>query len=63
MDAEFVNLEDVVLSGVLEVDDSETLTQEFYDHVTVAVAERIKQCGQRIPVVTGTSSQTDQAVL
>ncbi len=43
--------EDVDISA-----DSETLGQDFYDSVAVAVGERIKQCGPRVPVVTGTVS-------
>ena len=33
--------------------DGETLGQEFYDRVADAVGERIRQCGPRVPVVTG----------
>ncbi|KAF9265345.1 aspartate kinase [Marasmius fiardii PR-910] len=52
VDAEYVSLEDIVP----EHDESETdkqLGQNFYDHVAAAVGERVKQCGQRVPVVTG----------
>ena len=31
----------------------ETLGQEFYDKLAVLVGERIRQCGPRVPVVTG----------
>ena len=55
MDAEFVSLENIIplpedgdLSG-----EEGTLGQEFYDRVAVLVGERIKQCGPRVPVVTG----------
>ena len=34
-------------------DDEETLGQLFYDRVAVAVGERIRQCGPRVPVITG----------
>jgi hypothetical protein len=30
-----------------------TLDQLFYDKLTAAFAERVKQCGPRVPVVTG----------
>ncbi|KAH9911164.1 Aspartate/glutamate/uridylate kinase [Amylocystis lapponica] len=55
IDAEYVSLENIVPAA--EDGDSssetETLGQEFYDRVAVAVGERIKQCGSRVPVVTG----------
>lgn len=41
--------------------DTETLGQEFYDRVAVAVSERIKQCGPRVPVVTGVSPSSPTA--
>ncbi|CCM05100.1 uncharacterized protein FIBRA_07307 [Fibroporia radiculosa] len=55
IDAEYVNLEHIVpLTEDGEASsDTDTLGQDFYDHVAEAVAERIKQCGSRIPVVTG----------
>ncbi|KAI0659378.1 aspartate kinase [Cubamyces menziesii] len=54
IDAEFVSLENVVpLSESENFSDSETLGQDFYDRVAEVVAERIKQCGNRVPVVTG----------
>jgi aspartate kinase len=34
-------------------DSDVVLDQEFYDRVGQAVAERIKQCGARVPVITG----------
>ena len=59
IDAEFVSLENIVP----EIDENEihdangtrdvTLDQAFYDRLAVAVGERIKQCGNRVPVVTG----------
>ncbi|KAK7684980.1 hypothetical protein QCA50_011815 [Cerrena zonata] len=55
VDAEFVSLENIIpipedgdLSG-----EEGTLGQEFYDRVAVLVGERIRQCGPRVPVVTG----------
>ncbi|KAI0674553.1 aspartate kinase [Trametes maxima] len=54
IDAEFVSLENVVpLSESDNFSDSETLGQDFYDRLADVVAERIKQCGNRVPVVTG----------
>ncbi|OCH88383.1 aspartate kinase [Obba rivulosa] len=56
VDAEYVSLENVVPQpeeGAASVSDTETLGQEFYDRVAVAVGERIKRCGARVPVVTG----------
>ncbi|KAI0074988.1 aspartate kinase [Panus rudis PR-1116 ss-1] len=56
IDAEFVSLENVIPipeDGDLDLSAGETLGQEFYDKVATLVGERIKQCGPRIPVVTG----------
>ncbi|EIW55550.1 aspartate kinase [Trametes versicolor FP-101664 SS1] len=54
IDAEFVSLENIIpLSESDNFADSETLDQDFYDRVADVVAERIKQCGNRVPVVTG----------
>ena len=30
-----------------------TLDQRLYDKLAVALAERVKQCGSKVPVVTG----------
>ena len=30
-----------------------TLDQRFYDKLAIALADRVKQCGCRVPVVTG----------
>ncbi|KAI0765286.1 aspartate kinase [Fomes fomentarius] len=54
IDAEFVSLENVIpLAEGENFSDSDTLGQDFYDRVADLVAERIKQCGNRVPVVTG----------
>ncbi|KAI0698046.1 aspartate kinase [Cerioporus squamosus] len=54
VDAEFVSLENVIpLAESENFSDSDTLGQDFYDRVAELVAERIKQCGNRVPVVTG----------
>jgi aspartate kinase len=50
IDAEYVSLENVVPSHD-EVDGA--LGQDFYDRVSCAFAERIRQCEPRVPVVTG----------
>ncbi|KAG2003563.1 aspartate kinase [Coprinopsis cinerea AmutBmut pab1-1] len=58
MEAEYVSLEDIVPSSHL-TDDSDLsvgaigLEQPFYDELAKAIAQRIDQCGSRIPVVTG----------
>lgn len=54
MDAEYVSLDSVV-PGMEEDFDTQgpTLNQRFYDKLAVALAERLKQCGSRVPVVTG----------
>ncbi|EIM81965.1 aspartate kinase [Stereum hirsutum FP-91666 SS1] len=50
IDAEFVSLENIIPP----TDDGEgTLGQPFYDAVSAVFAERIRQCGSRVPVVTG----------
>lgn len=56
MDAEYVSLDSVV-PGMEEDLDTQgpTLDQRFYDKLAVALAERLKQCGSRVPVVTGMS--------
>ncbi|KAJ3478070.1 hypothetical protein NLI96_g10020 [Meripilus lineatus] len=65
IDAEFVSLENIVP----QTDDGEptpdvgSLGQEFYDRVAVAVGERIKQCGARVPVVTGDSTASYEHAL
>ncbi|KAF5389781.1 hypothetical protein D9757_006015 [Collybiopsis confluens] len=53
IDAEYVSLEDVVPEMEDDEIAAETLDQSFYDQVAQAVGDRIKQCGRRVPVVTG----------
>ena len=36
-----------------EIVAEKALPQEFYDSLAVALGERLKQCGARVPVVTG----------
>jgi hypothetical protein len=54
IDAEYVSLESVVPPHD-EIDG--TLGQDFYDRVSDAFAERIRQCEPRVPVVTGSPRQ------
>ncbi|KAJ6606689.1 Aspartate/glutamate/uridylate kinase [Mycena sp. CBHHK59/15] len=54
IDAEYVSLENIVPAmDDLEADEDGTLDQEFYDRLSQAVGERVRQCGPRVPVVTG----------
>ncbi|KAJ7201601.1 Aspartate/glutamate/uridylate kinase [Mycena pura] len=54
IDAEYVSLESIVPDfDDLEAAEDGTLDQEFYDRLSRAVGERVKQCGPRVPVVTG----------
>lgn len=46
-----MSLENVVPSCT--EDDEETLGQIFYDRVATAVGNRIRECGPRVPVITG----------
>ncbi|KAJ7636899.1 Aspartate/glutamate/uridylate kinase [Roridomyces roridus] len=52
IDAEYVSLENIVPFAD-DLDDDSSLDQEFYDNLSKTVGERIKQCGSRVPVVTG----------
>ncbi|KAI6021683.1 Aspartate/glutamate/uridylate kinase, partial [Pisolithus microcarpus] len=47
VDAEYVSLEDIVPISDCALD------QAFYDSVSRAVAQRIRECAPRVPVVTG----------
>lgn len=63
IDAEFVSLENVIpLAEGENFSDSDTLGQDFYDRVADLVAERIKQCGNRVPVVTGMTLTSGHAM-
>jgi aspartate kinase len=56
IDAEYVSLENIVPAvDDLESAEDGSLDQEFYDQLSLAVGERVKQCGPRVPVVTGLS--------
>lgn len=59
IDAEYVSLENIVpVADDLEADEDGFLDQEFYDRLSRAVGERVKQCGPRVPVVTGKLSSS-----
>ncbi|KAF7348586.1 hypothetical protein MVEN_01376200 [Mycena venus] len=54
IDAEYVSLENIVPDVEdLEAIEDGSLDQEFYDRLSLAVGERVKGCGPRVPVVTG----------
>lgn len=53
VDAEYVSLENVL--DDLEAEEDRSLDQDFYDRLSQAVGERVKQCGPRVPVITGAS--------
>lgn len=54
MDAEYVALDSVVPDTEEDYDlHGPTLDQRFYDKLAVILAEHVKQCGPRVPVVTG----------
>ncbi|KAF8520926.1 aspartate kinase [Hysterangium stoloniferum] len=59
IDAEYVSLESIVPEGMDDDNqtsksrDVESLDQTFYDRLSVLLGERIRQCGNRVPVVTG----------
>jgi hypothetical protein len=37
------------------------LNQEFYEDVATAIGERIRECGRRVPVVTGEYMRTQSS--
>ncbi|KAK0495386.1 Aspartate/glutamate/uridylate kinase [Armillaria luteobubalina] len=53
IDAEYVSLENIVPEMDEDSYADGSLDQAFYDRLAVAVGERIEQCEQRVPVVTG----------
>lgn len=60
IDAEYISLENIVppYDGV-----DSTLGQDFYDLVGAAFATRVRQCGARVPVVTGFFSPVPGSLL
>ncbi|KDR68344.1 hypothetical protein GALMADRAFT_78766 [Galerina marginata CBS 339.88] len=53
IDAEYVSLEDIVPAYDGEVVPEKALPQEFYDSLAVSLGQRLQECGNRVPVVTG----------
>lgn len=63
MDSELVVLDSIVdasmaaASEAVSVDAGDQgvaqLGQEFYDQLSIRLGERLRECGQRVPVVTG----------
>ncbi|KAL4073673.1 Aspartate/glutamate/uridylate kinase [Scleroderma citrinum] len=53
VDAEYVSLEDVVPAFDVDSAAEGSLDQLFYDSVAAAVAQRIRECESRVPIVTG----------
>ncbi|KAF8647221.1 hypothetical protein AX16_006841 [Volvariella volvacea WC 439] len=57
IDAEYVSLEDIVPDTSdedgIEESPNGALDQAFYDRLSVALGERLRQCGSKVPVVTG----------
>ena len=54
IDAEFVSLEGIVPHwDDIDTSPEQTLDQSFYDRLAKVLGERIRQCGARVPVVTG----------
>ncbi|WWC64495.1 uncharacterized protein I303_107105 [Kwoniella dejecticola CBS 10117] len=64
VDSELVVLDNIVDASFAAVGGDAALTsagdqgvaqlgQEFYDHLAVKLGERLRECGQRVPVVTG----------
>ncbi|KZS97301.1 aspartate kinase [Sistotremastrum niveocremeum HHB9708] len=56
IDSEYVSLENIVPEfedGDHTALSESSLPQEWYDRVAEAVGERVRQCGPRVPVVTG----------
>ena len=61
IDSEFVSLENIISRASedayglnnLSKTEAEGLGQVFYDKVASLFGERIKECGNRVPVVTG----------
>ncbi|KAJ7098231.1 Aspartate/glutamate/uridylate kinase [Mycena epipterygia] len=60
IDAEYVSLENIVPAFDEEAVEDGSLDQDFYDRLSQAVGERVKQCGPRVPVVTVPGSLLQQ---
>ena len=55
IDAQYVSLEDIVPPYNKDLESGETLGQDFYDDLAVALGARLQECSPRVPVVTGNS--------
>jgi aspartate kinase len=56
IESEVVSLENIVPmleAGEKIGQDNQQLDQEFYDGLSQVLGDRIRQCGHRVPVVTG----------
>jgi hypothetical protein len=62
IDSELVSLESIIDWEVISADDSKAgdgapqLGQEFYSKLSQRLGERLLECGDRVPVVTGEHS-------
>lgn len=62
IDSELVSLESIIDWEVVSADDSKggdgppQLGQEFYSKLSQRLGERLAECGDRVPVVTGEST-------
>lgn len=66
VDSEVVSLEDIISPEDVEdisAGENGQLRQEFYDELSASFGERIRQCGPRVPVVTGEQSSPFFSVL
>ncbi|KAF8175927.1 Aspartate/glutamate/uridylate kinase [Mycena galopus ATCC 62051] len=64
IDAEYVSLEGIVpTDDDVEETKDRSLDPELYDYISHAVGERVKQCGPRMPVVSGIFSLVPGSVL
>ncbi|KAF8804599.1 aspartate kinase [Phlegmacium glaucopus] len=53
IDAEYVSLEDIVPPYDRDIEFDDSLGQDFYDNLAIALGTRLHECGPRVPVVTG----------
>jgi len=53
IDAQYVSLEDIVPPYDRDIESDDTLGQDFYDNLAIALGARLQECAPRVPVVTG----------
>jgi aspartate kinase len=68
IDSEFVNLDTIVDEMLSEPIDNTLISsgdqgaaqlgQDFYDRLAQVLGDRIRECGTRVPVITGTFTAT-----